>query len=277
MSKPRGTGSLRVRLTLLSGLLLALPLAGVGFLQQAEQMFREQLAASNFTAAHAIATTLDERGSLLSTFIESRAPRSIVPVAITEPLQLDGYPSDWTPFGAHAIALMPHADGVAVQNAPVVNVILAYEGAQLYLLLDVQWPHDHSGLRLNLSTIDIHHRQRNYRFDFAGSGLVEAFEWWLRDASDAESLEGKRREHRIAAFGQTTGGVGSLEVRVPRALIGQELSISLTPLPAVEDSSPPEWHLSLGAPAAIVIPTSELEELIRGFPAGCPAHGQAQG
>ena len=258
--------SIRFKLLLVSLSLLAIPWAGYRYIQETERFLRQTQETLLTGIAQAVAAILNQHPALAGSGpLDSGQGRE--PLIYINPLsssiQIDGYSEDWRPY-------LDNLQRYPEQGEILFESILGEYGGHLYLLLRVhddrvvyQPPGNNQADRsdyVEIVTGDGNNNLRRYRFSTSSPGWVPAYQMPQGGSSSGTS----RREERIRAEWQTREGGYTLELRIPRYLLGNHLALTVSDLDDPEQ--PASRRLSSSpVPARMVRPDPAIERLIGGL------------
>ncbi|WP_428609801.1 proteobacterial dedicated sortase system histidine kinase [Sedimenticola sp.] len=231
--KRRFFQSIRFKLLLVSLSLLAIPWAGYRYIQETERFLRQTQESTLLSTAQAVAALLHNSPAIVNATqtAESNHPGEPLQYVnqLDHPVQLDGYTEEWRPFLGN-LQRYPATDPWLFES------ILGEYGGYLYLLISV---HDQQVLyhppgsdRLDLGDyIDItltapDGARKRYRIASTAPGWVTART--LTDRSGTPYPIG--REDRIQGEWQTSESGYTLELRIPRYLLGDHIAITVSDL-----------------------------------------------
>ncbi len=265
--------SIRFKLLLISLALLAIPWAGYRYLQETERFLRQTQETMLLGTAQAVAAILHNSPAMsASSGTGARdAPGALLHYVnqLEGPIQLDGYTEDWLPY-------LGNLQRYPATGEWLFEQILGEYGGYLYLLLrvnDRQVLYQPPGTeRLDQGDfIDIHLQQADgritrYRIASTAPGWVTARQM----PDDPNSTIPLRREDRIQGEWQTSEAGYTVELRIPRYLLGEHIAVSVTDLNPQNREQPP---LRAGTPAVrrstglgrIIRPDPEIARLIGGL------------
>ncbi|MCW8906719.1 MAG: proteobacterial dedicated sortase system histidine kinase [Sedimenticola sp.] len=264
----RFTRSIRFKLLLVSLSLLAIPWAGYRYIQETERFLRQTQETLLMGIAQAVAAILHEHPAIAHAGPpggEQGSEPLIYINPLAHPIQVDGYSEDWRPY-------LGNLQRYPEQGEALFEGILGEYGDHLYLLLRVsdsrviyQPP---GSRRLDLSdyvelvTGNGSGPLRRYRITTSSPGWVPAY---LMPEGNGQSLP-VRREERIRGEWQTQEGGYTLELRIPRYLLGDHFAVSVSDLDDPErPASRRQVSSASPGPARMVRPDPAIERLIGGL------------
>jgi len=263
----RFSRSIRFKLLLVSLSLLAIPWAGYRYIQETERFLRQTQETLLTGIAQAVAAILHRHPALSSAGpVEGEQGREplIYINPLSSPIQVDGYGEDWRPY-------LDNLQRYPEQGEALFESILGEYGGHLYLLLRVhddrivyQPPGSDQLDRsdyVEVVTGDGNDSQRRYRFTTSSPGWVPAYRMPQRGTSS----RAPRREERIRAEWQTREGGYTLELRIPRYLLGNHFSFTVSDLDDPEQPASPRVSSASPGPARMVRPDPAIERLIGGL------------
>jgi len=271
--------SIRTKALLLLPLLLVIPYVGYQYVREMEDFLRDGLEQSVLGAARALAGALHEQRGL---FREARPGDEGVIYAhpLRQPIEIDGYTSDWADYGDALAPLAVRPPRVAPGDARA-RYVAGKHGAYLHLLVAVE--DDEIAYRrpagradradhLELVTGDSRGTPRRYVLSTISPGWVNGYELPLDDTPDEDqffeqSLYGDmpaaraapaRLDVRIRAEwrGREDGYV--LEVRLPLSMLGPRLALTVVD---VDPGEPPPARATPDL-RPLLLPSSDIEALI---------------
>jgi two-component system sensor histidine kinase ChvG len=226
---------LAAQLLLAASVLLLLPWASVPFAarlrQAAVEAQQEALAA---TASRAAAVLSQQPQPLLPD--DGPGTRVVRLLDLTQPVVVDGERSDWTDEAVEPMRLPEPADEDAAPPPFSAVVRLGTRGGGVYALVEVRDPlvvlRDSAtgapGDRLEISVVTADDEWLRFDVDAAADGPVAA---WLRRADGA-----RLPDNRVEGTWRTAEGGYTVELRLPRTLVGSRLAIAVVD---VEDPQSP--------------------------------------
>lgn len=255
--------SIRSRLLALTLVLLVIPYVGYRYVQEMEGFLRDGLDEALLGGARALAGALHGRSGLFPR-PGSDAESDLHAHALSSAPQLDGYDGEWGALARRARDLHWHTSGVS--EAPP-RLALGRHGDHLYMLLDVidasaliaQPGEPLSGDHVVLRVIDAAGQRHHYLIDTSDSGPVQA----LALQRDRLGQPHTRRELRIHGFERRSESGYSLELRVPLALLGAQLAVSV--VDAAERGRAARHAASNavdGELGVLVLPSSDIARII---------------
>ena len=275
--RPRPGLSIRNKVLLLSGLLLAIPVVGYQYVREMETHLRQGLEDSVMGAARALAGALHERTALFEQLpTKSAAPELDIYVhSLTQPIQLDGYTDDWSDLRNQSRLLPDLRNGrnATEKQLPRARYVAGRDALHIYLLIQVTddrvvyspWPPqfgrgDHARLKIQTPA----GATTQYLLFTSAPGWVSAFEV----AGGTAEPQLRHREPRIKGEWQESGTGYNLELRLPLAMVGERMAMSVAD---VDDESSRSLvtlegntDFSVAAPAGrLVMSSPEIETVIR--------------
>jgi two-component system, OmpR family, sensor histidine kinase ChvG len=265
--------SIRFKLLLVALTLLVIPWAGYRYIQETENFLRDAQETMLLGTAQAVATILHNRDELLSSSqqeYEGASPESAIYLhPLHTIIQLDGYSEDWTPY----LRNLWHYRGNDGANF---DSLVGERGNYLYLLFlvkDESIVYQQPGsVRTDQSDhMDIAIERPNgtlarYRITTSSPGWVNA----LLMSDDPQRVEPLGSEIRIQGEWQENSDGYTIELRIPKDLVGRRLGFMLAD---IDDPSTREingWASStdirqIETLGWLVTPNPELEKTIRGL------------
>lgn len=266
----RFTRSIRFKLLLISLSLLAIPWAGYRYLQETERFLRQTQQTLLMGIAQAVAAILHESPAIRQATrgdVDRPDGPLIYVNRLSQPIQLDGYAEDWRPY-------LGNRQRYPEQGEALFESILGEYGNHLYLLLRVndqqviyQPPgnsHLDQGDYVEIVTEKGSGSRQRYRIATTSPGWVPVYQM----PTSTDSARPLKREERIRGEWQTWEGGYTLELRIPRYLLGDYLAIHVSDLddprqPAnrrLVSTSTPD-----AGPGRMVRPDPAIERLIGGL------------
>jgi two-component system, OmpR family, sensor histidine kinase ChvG len=265
--------SIRFKLLLVALTLLVIPWAGYRFIQETENFLRETQESMLLGTAQAVATILHNRDEMLSSSqpeYEDASPEAAIYLhPLHSIIQLDGYSEDWTPY----LRNLWHYRG---NDGASFGSLVGKRGNYLYLLFQVK---DESivyqqpgSIRTDQSDhLDIAMQRPDgtlarYRITTSSPGWVNA----MIMSDDAQRVEPLGTEIRIQGEWQENRDGYTVELRIPKGLVGKRLGFMLAD---VDDKTSREitgWASStdirqIETLGWLVTPNPELEKTISGL------------
>jgi len=260
--------SLRRKLLLVSSVLLVIPWVGYEYVREMEGFLRTGQESAVLGTARAVATVLNERAEL---FVRDDAQvdgaqLTLYAHTLSRPIFLDGYGDDW----GH---LLSWSQSFSSRDADAgdasFQLISGVFGSDLYLLLRVRDDHvvyppplfggSRHGDQLYISLDDPGRQHRRYLVSTTAPGWAGAY---LLDGQDRPV----RRETRIQAEWQETASGYNLELRMPLAMLGGKLGLTLSDVDEKgADGASRLLGMRRDAPATLVVPSPALNAILRGL------------
>lgn len=225
LSQQKFRNSIRFKLLLVSLTLMVIPWAGYRYIQETETFLRQTQENTLLGTAQAVATILHNRGEMFSSSATPVSPGDfqnyVYVQALDRDIQIDGYIEDWQAY-LQNMRRYPTQGEVHFKN------LVAEHQGYLYLLFEVndnrivyQRPGDNSIGQSD--TIELAIEQPNgevsrYQMATTSPGWVSA----ERTKSDTKETLG--RETRIQGEWQESESGYTVEIRIPRYLIGDHLA-----------------------------------------------------
>jgi dedicated sortase system histidine kinase len=221
MSRPRFWHRVRFKLLLVSLTLLGIPWAGYRFIQETEQFLREAQDSALRTTASSVANVMH---GAADEFTGVARPGSVLTFrnlflhTLDKAPQIDGYRDEWEPLQRNLARLRAPDDRLEV------SLFLGRHERYLYLLVgvkDATPAYGPDGDRIELAVTDGDGLLQRYRIQPQAPGwivaerLLQGDEWDGTDVLEP-ALRGEWQPH---PEGYT------LEMRMPRTLIGDRLSV----------------------------------------------------
>jgi two-component system, OmpR family, sensor histidine kinase ChvG len=270
---PRPRLGIRLKLLLVSSLLLLIPWLGLQYVRELERLLLQTQEQGLVSTARAVATALNDRPSVLLSgevySVPLSAGRDLRVTNLTAPITVDGQSADWSQPGVLTHSYAAPADA-AVPFA--FHYRIGRFGAGVYALFEVN--DDHVVMRdperpelaandhLQLAVVTADDEFLHFAIDAQGDGPVSA--WLVPDTGP------RVPDNRISGVWRATSEGYLVELRLPRSLIGPRLSF------AVVDVDDPETRtlvsqIGTGGTASrdelgtVLVPSPEISDLIRGL------------
>ena len=258
---PRFYHGLRFKLLLLSLLLLVIPWAGYQYIHETERFLRQTQEETLLGTAQAVAAILNDSPGLVRPVEDAQDPHLPLYVhPLTQSIQLDGYAEEWSPIHDNRARFPANGE-------PLYELLLGEDRSHLYLLLRV---HDRQvihaapgsdpsrqGDSVELVTQTADDPPVRYLIATPAPGWVNAQRW----RSVGGGSDDLRRESRIQGEWQTDETGYTLELRIPRYLLGDRLALR------VNDRDNPQQPDQLRSVSTTAGPAhSGLNRLIRPDP-----------
>ncbi len=222
--------SLRAKLTLVGLVILVLPWSAMRFIGTTERLLRQGEAEAQLAATETLARALTEAVP------QPRAGPILYAPAVGDDLWIDGYGGDWPEAPNHGQPLTTDAD--ADQPAPA-RMRLAAGERHYYLLIEVS--DSNIVYRPGPGTPD--RAYDRVRLDLAGDDRSEPL--FITTAAPgnvtARTVEGQRIA-RINGAWRETGQGYSVELQLPRSLVGRALGVAVGD--AASQEGPMRWATS---------------------------------
>lgn len=259
--------SLRRKLLLLSVALLVIPWVGYQYVREMEGFLRSGQESALLGTARAVATVLNERAELFARDAgDADDQASLYAHTLARPIFLDGYGDDWEPLLSWAQSFVSHDTDPGDGSYQLISGVY---GDDLYLLVRVtdnrivyppaQLDRRSRGDQLYLSLDDPQRKRRHYLISTSAPGWAGAY---LLDRKDRPL----RREARIQAEWQETANGYSVELRLPLAMLGGRLGVTLSDVDDKDGSDKARLvGMKRDRPASLVIPSPELNSILRGL------------
>jgi len=221
MSRPRFWHRVRFKLLLVSLTLIGIPWAGYRFIQETEQFLREAQDAALRTTASSVANVMQ---GATDEFTGVARPGSVLTFrnlflhTLGKAPQIDGYRDEWQALQQNLTVLRAPDDRLELR------LFLGRHERYLYLLIgvkDATTDFGRDGDRVELAVTDSDGVLQRYRIQPRAPGwtvaerVLEGDEWDGTDALEP-AVRGEWQPHPLGY---------TLELRMPRALIGDRLSI----------------------------------------------------
>jgi dedicated sortase system histidine kinase len=221
MSRPRFWHRVRFKLLLVSLTLLGIPWAGYRFIQETEQFLREAQDSALRTTASSVA---DVMHGAADEFTGVARPGSVLTFrnlflhTLDKAPQIDGYRDEWEPLQRNLTRLRAPDDRLEV------SLFLGQHQRYLYLLVgvkDATPAYGPDGDQVELAVTDSDGLLQRYRIRPQAPGWtvaerrLQGDEWDGTDVLEP-ALRGEWQPHPLGY---------TLEMRMPRALIGNRLSV----------------------------------------------------
>jgi len=224
---PRRAGlKLRTKLFALFPLLLSIPYVGYEYVRETEEVLRRGLEESVLATARALALSLHDKPSLFAAqpgLGTTDAAEIIYAHPLTNPIELDGYTSDWGQHRTQLKALPLLEDGDAQAS-----YVAGSRDGYLYILFSVvdesviyrdpQNPLSLNADQLNVALRDRQGKLRRYLINALSPGRATTFEIPAR-----RTTVPTRIEVRVRAQWQPNANGYVLELRLPLSMLGTQL------------------------------------------------------
>jgi len=265
--------SIKFKLLLVALTLLVIPWAGYRFIQETESFLRQSQETMLLGTAQAVATILHNRDEM---FVSSHpiyegagADAAIYIHPLDSNIQIDGYIEDWTPYMQNLWHYQGN-DGTAFDS------LVGQRGNYLYLLFQVKDDHivyqqpgsgrSDQGDHLDISMQRSDGNLARYRITTSAPGWVNA----LLISNNPSEQEPPRSEIRIHGEWQENSDGYSVELKIPRDMVGERLGFMLAD---VDDSTSREiagWASSadirqIETLGWLITPNPDLEKTISGL------------
>jgi two-component system, OmpR family, sensor histidine kinase ChvG len=254
--------SIRTRLLALSVVLLVIPYVGYRYVVEMEGFLRTGFEEALLGGSRALAGALHGRRSLFPEHTNNQPDLYAYPLSSAP--QLDGYGQEWGAVGSRRRELEWDKSG---QSAPPPTVAMGLHANHLYVLLDVEDNTSQQAVRENplsgdhivLRVIDRAAQRHHYLIDTSDSGPVQAREL----VRDKLGQPGTRRELRIHGVERRSTAGYTLELRVPMALLGGQLALSVTDAQGARGSTTQAGSTQPDAElGALIIPSSDISAIV---------------
>ncbi|VAX05880.1 hypothetical protein MNBD_GAMMA26-609 [hydrothermal vent metagenome] len=216
--------SIRFKLLLVALTLAAIPWAGYRYMQETEAFLRQGQEKVLLGTAQAIATVLHNREDLFTAGTDSEWTLYVHPLHST--IQLDGYTEDWEPY----LRNTRHYDS---GNTLAFDHIVAEKGRYLYVLFQIKDDsivyrspgsnkldrNDHLQIALEQSD----GTTNRYLLATSAPGWVNAHQVSVNPSSNLPAVP----ETRIKGEWQETADGYTIEIRIPRYLLGNRLAFAI--------------------------------------------------
>ncbi|WP_260294809.1 proteobacterial dedicated sortase system histidine kinase [Sedimenticola hydrogenitrophicus] len=226
--------SIRFKLLLVSLSLLAIPWAGYRYIQETERFLRQTQETMLLGTAQAVAAILHNSPAIINSTRDGETADAGTPLQyvnrLEQPIQLDGYTEDWLPY-------LGNLQRYPAEGEWLFESILGEDAGHLYLLLRVNdqqvLHHPPGSVRLDQGDyVDITLGAADggvsrYRMASTAPGWVTARRLPAPAGSSAEPIG---REDRIQGEWQTSERGYTLEMRIPRYLLGERIAITVADL-----------------------------------------------
>ncbi len=269
-SQRRFYHSIRFKLLLVALTLLVIPWAGYRFIQETENFLRQAQKSMLLGTAQAVATILHNRDELFTSSLPDYAgadPESAIYIhPLHNNIQLDGYIEEWTPY----LRNLWHYRG---NDDTSFHSLVGERGRYLYLLFLVKDREivyhqpgvfgtekgDHLDIAMQLPNGEL----ARYRIATSAPGPINA----LRISSNQSRPKQLGTETRIRGEWREGRDGYTIELRIPKGMIGERLGFQLTD---VDDRSTREvagWASSadirqIETLGWLITPNPELERII---------------
>lgn len=223
MSRPRFWHRVRFKLLLVSLTLLGIPWAGYRFIQETEQFLRDAQDQALQTTASSVANIMHAHDDILHGVARPGSVltfRNLFLHPLDKPPQLDGYRDEWVHF-EHNFSVLQSVD-----DTIEARLFLGQHERYLYLLLAVKDPrtdYGEDGDSVDIALTDATGTLQRYRIQPQAPGWVVA----RRLQSDDAPAQGAEYETAIRGEWQNTDDGYTLELRLPRTLVQDRLSVRL--------------------------------------------------
>ncbi|MEW8043179.1 MAG: proteobacterial dedicated sortase system histidine kinase [gamma proteobacterium symbiont of Phacoides pectinatus] len=260
--------SIRFRLLLVSLSVLLIPWVGYRYLQETESYLRQGQEQLLSNTARAAAQMLRGHGRLLASAPDTPA-HAIYLHPIDGDINLDGYADEWGP-------LLPNRRHIGDTPTLGLDLLAATHGGYLYLLIDVSDEQiiyrppgspdlDQSDF-VELLLENSHGDLRRYRIATLAPGWVRA----EQIAPTVRSAHPLRTEPRIQGEWQERPGGYTVELRIPRYLVGRRLSVNIGDRDTAGPGGGTPIRITSGGdtdtPGALIAPSGELAAMLAGLP-----------
>jgi two-component system sensor histidine kinase ChvG len=272
--------SLRLKLALISLLLLFIPLTGFRFSELIKQDLLESRMETMLFSARAVASTLSGRTGLLDRelFHSLNASRDLYLYQLSNPMRINGKTDDWQPQLAEArefgeehllFSVEPYShESLHYQHLTGVRGDYLYA---IFLVTDDHLVYQHANSpRLDLSDhlqIGVEDQQgnlRHYLLTAIQPGWVNAFLM----SEDREETIPDRVELKIQGMWVESPGGYILELRMPKEMVGQKLAFAIAD---VDDSIDRTTKALIGTAATeeraelgwLLSPSGAIEEILK--------------
>lgn len=223
MSRPRFWHRVRFKLLLVSLTLLGIPWAGYRFIQETEHFLRDAQDQALQTTASSVANIMHAQGGI---FHGVARPGSVLTFRnlflhpLDKPPQLDGYRDEWVHFENNFSVLQ------SVDDTIEARIFLGQHERYLYLLLAVKDPrteYGEHGDNVDIALTDASGALQRYRIQPLAPGWVVA----RRLKNESEPADAGEHESAIRGEWQNTDDGYTLELRLPRHLVQDRLSVRI--------------------------------------------------
>lgn len=260
--------SLRRKLLLLSLVLLVIPWVGYEYVREMEGFLRSGQESALLGTARAVATVLNERAELFARDQTQAGAEHATLYAhtLSRPIFLDGYGDDWGHLLSWAQSFPNHDADAGDGSFQLIGGVF---GSDLFMLLRVmddrvvypppQFGERGQGDHFYLTLDDPARQRRQYLISTTAPGWAGAY---LLD-KQGRPLQ---REARIQAEWQETASGYNVELRVPLAMLGGKLGVTLSD---VDEKGSGRASKLVGmkrdTPARLIVPSPQLNTILRGL------------
>lgn len=260
-SRTRFVLSIRVKALLLLPLVLAIPYVGYQYVREMENFLRAGLEDGLVATARALASGLRDQPALLEPVEAGLDGGSgVYAHPLPAPIEVDGYSGDW---GPHLSGLRPAASR---GNDIEARYVAGKHGGYLYLLFQVEDDHlvyrdprtplpgESDRVRLVLRSSS--EPRRAFVLSPISPGRVSVFQAPARNDPGPVKVE-----IRILAAWQNTPSGYNLEVRLPLAMLGEQIGFDVLDFDP-GDSTDNARKIKLPGTAPLILPSDEIENVI---------------
>jgi len=271
LNKQRFRTSIRFKLLLVSLTLMVIPWAGYRYIQEIEGFLRQTQENTLLGTAQAVATILHNRDEIFSssdTPGRSLNPQNYVYVQpVEQDIQIDGYIEDWNPY-------LQNRRHYPTQKSPHFTTLVAEHQGYLYLLFEVlddrilyQRPGDQKTNQSDFIELLIQQSTgaiTRYHITTTSPGWVSA----ERVTSRSQTSLG--RETRIQGEWQETQTGYTVEIRIPRYLVGERLAFGVSDVDdrvsrKIERTTTSTGEKRLNTLGLMIRPNPEIERTLSGL------------
>lgn len=262
--------SIRFKLMLTALSLFLIPWAGYRYIQENEQFLRSAQEDVLFGTAQTAAAMLRNQSALFisgATTSDQSADRFLYVHPLDSAIQVDGYLEDWLPY-------IHNASHYGTDHDLAFDLILAQDNAHLYILLQVEddqllfrkpgtpYPTDNDTVTLDI--LNPQGELNHYLISTISPGWADVHKYRV----DEENTGYFQPQQIIKSEWQTDDRSYHLEIRIPRYLIGDMLSVGVRDV----DDSPADNALQMLSTATaphelnrLLVPNPTIKELIAGI------------